>query len=336
MADMPITRTTPTGPFRPQGGSAPLTAPGETPPAGTPAEQPNARPGGTAPLAADSSALSGRPGTSRLTLPAVAAVGDLAAEGARALTAIADPDAVQGVTDSVQGVVDIVSGAADTSSGLSESVRNAANTTVRIANKVNDTIGEGTRLGNGMMIGGGALGVVGGGAQALGGVNKLTDGDASNNVEGGMEVAQGALRMGEGGGMVFATAAANSTRFAGAATTVGGRVVPVLGAAAGAVQTVNALMKDPPDMTSAATGAMTAVGSAAMLFPPVGTAVGGAMVATAAIIDNWVSISSAAGTAAEAVGDAASAVGNAASNAASAVSNAASNAASKVASWFGW
>ena len=70
---------------------------------------------------------------------------------------------------------------------------------------------------------------------------------------------------------------------------------------------------------------MTAVGSAAMLFPPVGTAVGGAMVATAAIIDNWDTISSVAGSAADAVGEAASAVGGAVSNAAS-----------TVAGWLGW
>lgn len=326
MADMPISPNRGTAPLQTPNGSGRLDGPGALtatePPAG----------GGTPPVdaatpapARDAVTLSGKPGTSRLSLPSMSEIGDAAAKGARAVEAVANPEAIQGLTDSAQGVVDMVAGAGDTAGGLSETFRNAASKTVKVAEKLSDTIGEGTRAGNAMMIGGGALGVVGGGAQVAGGVSKLNDGDATNDREGAMDVAQGALRMGEGGGMVFATAAANSTRFASAATTVGGKVVPVLGAAAGAVQFTNAVMKDPPDIKSATTGAMTAIGSAAMLFPPAGTAVGGVMVATAAIIDNWDTISSAAGTAATAVGDAAGAVGNAASSAAK-----------KVASWFGW
>ncbi len=326
MADMPITPNRGTAPLQTPNGSGRLDLAGPPEPPAAPAggETPQVDGGSPAP-ARDAMALSGKPGTSRLTLPSLSTVGDVAARGARAAEALANPEALQGLTDSAQGMVDMVSGAGDTANGLSETFRNAASQTVKVAERLNETIGEGTRAGNAMMIGGGTLGVVGGGAQVAGGVGKLNDGDATNDTEGALEVAQGALRMGEGGGMVFATAAANSTRFASAATTVGGKVVPVLGAAAGAVQFTNAIMKDPADIKSATTGAMTAIGSAAMLFPPAGTAIGGVMVATAAVIDNWDTISSAAGTAATAVGDAAGAVGNAASNAAK-----------TVAGWFGW
>ena len=310
MADMPISRPAGTGPIRPPAGSGPLPA-GSAPPGGPNAGGNAAKPAGPTPA--------------RDSLDLLSDLGNLGAKGARALTAFVDPDAIQGLTDGAQSLVDVVSGAADTSAGLTEAARNAARPALNFAERVADTMGEGTKLGNGMMITGGALGVVGGAAQTWGGANKLMDGDASNNLEGGMELAQGALRMGEGGGMIFATAAANSARFAGAATAVGGRVVPILGAGAGVVQFTNALMKDPADVTSATTGAMTAIGSAAMLFPPVGTAVGGVMVATAAVIDNWDTITDVAGKAADAVGGAADAVGDAVGGAAK-----------TVASWFGW
>lgn len=259
------------------------------------------------------------PGGGGLNLPGLGnltdAIGDISNAAARIFTGASD---LQSGVDATQGYVDLVSGAGDTAAGLRGANVGTQGIASRLVEGLSDAMDESTRLGKGLIVGGGSLGAVGGGAQILGAVNTLSEGKVA---EGSFDLVGGMARVGEGVGMV-----AGALRPAGAiATTLGTRGVPILGAVAGAAQIGSALSQDPADMTSAATGLMTTVGSAAMLFPPVGTAVGGAMVATAAIIDNWDTITAVGGAAAEGVGKAADAVGGAISGAAS-----------KVANFFGW
>lgn len=286
-------RTNTTGPlYRPQPaprGTAPLASPGQSP------QAPAARmPGDQGPAQ--------RPGTSGLRLPNAA--GDLGNAAARLAAASGE---VQAVTDGTQSYVDMASGAADAASGLKEGARIQPGRAQRAVDSVADFMGEGTRLGTGMVRGGAGLGALGGAAQVAGAFNTLAQGETQ---KGSFDLAGGLARVGEGAGMLAQSVGPASR----AAAAFGARGVPLLGAASGVAQIGSALSSDPADLKTAATGAMTAVGSAAMMFPPAGTVVGGALVATAAIIDNWDTISSAASTATTAVSDAAS----------------------KVASWFGF
>jgi len=318
----------------PAGSGALNTPAAGTPPAGTPAVAP----------AGDAATLSGRPGTSRLSLPgsvtkaydagsgannaynAATGVATNLQGAAEGLGQMADGNYVQGAITTGQGVV----GAINDAGGVAAGTRTAAslmkggdNVLGRAADRVTARIGEGSKVATRTAGAGGMLAAAGGGLQVYNGIQQMREG---KGVEGGLTAAGGAISVAQGVG-----SAAQALAPAGKlATSVGLRAAPVLGVLSGGIQTAQALAKTPPDYTSAATGAMTTIGSALMPFPPVGTAVGGALVVGAAIVDNWGAISGAANMVGGKVGDAANAIGEGAANMAKAAGDGVRNAAGAV------
>jgi hypothetical protein len=290
-------------------------------------------------------------GTSKLSLPGTGAlnlagaVNDKAnkitgtvtgAENvAEGMNRMANGDIIGGGVEAGKGAIQVVKGTATTAQTVSQvgnAVGGGDHGIVKAADKVAGalTSEKTTKV---LGAAGGVLGAAGSAVTAAKGAKEIANGDY---VHGGLDLAQGAVGEVQAVGTVAkALAPAGSV-----ATALGGKVVPALGVAAGAIQTAQALAKDPPDYTHAATGAMTAVGSALMPFPPAGTIAGGVLVAGAAVIDNWDTISAAADKVGGVASEAVHAVGDTAAKAAKAAGDAViegtKNAAKKVASFFGF
>jgi hypothetical protein len=218
-----------------------------------------------------------------------------------------------GLVDTTKSVVSTANGVVDTSKALGVGQNSRL---VQKAEKLATNMGEKSVAGARLTAAGGILAAGAGAMQVYNGIKEIQNGD---KVQGALTIASGLTSMAQGVGT-----AAQALAPAGKLAVMGGtRAVPLLGAAAGALQTAQALAKDPPDYAKAATGAMTAVGSALMLVPPAGTVVGGAMVAAAAVIDNWDSIAAGANAIGGKTAEAVNAVGETAASAAKAAGDAA-------------
>ncbi|MDB5100083.1 MAG: hypothetical protein JWM80_4504 [Cyanobacteria bacterium RYN_339] len=343
MDDMPIRRTT---------GTQPLTPPPNLPPA-------NPAPGAVAPPAGapnspsqplDSNAVNAgrQTGTSKLSLPGT---GTLKAANDKVnsitgtatgvndvmdgMTKMANGDLIGGGVEAGKGALSVIDGTGTTAKTVSQAANLVGAGNNRAMQTVDKVAGALTSDKTTARLGaaGGVLQGVSAGAEAVKGVNEIRDG---KYLQGGLDLAEGAVGMTQSVGTVAKALAPASS----VATALGGKVIPALGVASGVLQTAQALSKDPPDYTHAATGAMTAVGSALMPFPPAGTIAGGVLVAGAAIIDNWDTISSVADKVGGGVADAAHAVADTAASTAKAAGDAvisgAKSAAKSVANFFGF